>query len=87
MKKEISIGEHINNYTKLLADLTNIVEIIKDKDKALIMLSSLLDDNYDIFILTLINGKSSLSYDEVSASLVNHELRMKDKESFSNTSV
>jgi len=84
--KRISIGEYINNYTKFLTDLTNVDEIIKDEDKALIMLSSLLDDEYETFVLTLINGKSSLYYDEVSATLVNYELRRKDKKSSSSTS-
>jgi len=55
--------------------------MIKDEDKALILLRSLPDDEYDTFILTLINGNSSLSYDEVSAALADHELRRKDKES------
>jgi len=62
LMKEISIGEHINNYTKLLVDLTNVEEVIKDGDKALILLSSLLDEEHDTYILTLINGKSSRSY-------------------------
>ena len=41
LKKEIFIDEHMNNYTKLLADLANVEEVIKDADKALILLSSL----------------------------------------------
>ena len=49
--KKISICEHINNYTKLLANLANVNEAIKDKDKALILLSSLLDEEYETFIL------------------------------------
>jgi len=46
LKNEISIGEHMNNYTKLLADLANVNEVIKDEDKALILLSSLPDEEY-----------------------------------------
>ena len=65
LKNEISIGEHMNNYTKFLADIANVDEIIKDKDKELILLSSLPDEEYETFILTLINGKSSLSYNDV----------------------
>jgi len=45
---------------KLLAVLANVDEVIKDKDKALIIFSSLPDEEYEMFILTLINGKSSL---------------------------
>ena len=50
-------------------------EVIKDEDKALILLSSFPDDDYETFILTLINDKKSL---------VNHELR--DKKLSNNTS-
>ena len=60
------MGEYVNNYTKFLTDLANVDEMIKDEEKALILLSSLLDIKYETFVLTLINGKSSLSYDEVS---------------------
>ena len=35
-KKGNSIGEHMNNYTKFLAYLANMDELIKDEDKALI---------------------------------------------------
>jgi len=75
LKKRISIGEHMNNYTKLLIDWANMNEMIKDEDKSLIMLSSFPDDEYETFVLTLTNGNSSLSYDEVSTALMNHELR------------
>ena len=87
LKKGISIDEHINNYMKLLADLTNVDVVIEVKDKALILLSSLPDEDYETFILTLINGKQFISDNEVSPALVNHELRKKDKESSNNTSV
>ena len=76
----------MNNYMKLLTDLANVDEVIKEKDKALILFGSLLDDDYETFILTLINGKQFLSYNEMSVALVNHELRQKDKESSNSTS-
>ena len=31
--KEVSINDHINNYTELLADLANVDEVIGDKTK------------------------------------------------------
>jgi len=52
----------------------------------LIILSSLLDDEYETFVLTLINGKQSLSCNEVSVALVNYELRKNNKESSISTS-
>ena len=66
--------EHMNNYTKLLANLANIDMVIEKEDKALILLSYLPDEDYRTFILTLIKSKQSLSYNEVSSTLVNHEL-------------
>jgi len=62
----------MNNYTKFLADLNNMDEVIKDKDKSLILLSSLSNKEYETFVLTLINDKFSLSYNHVSTALVNH---------------
>ena len=55
LKGEISISDHINNYMKLLADLTNLDVVTEDEDKALILLSSLSDKGYQTFVLTLIN--------------------------------
>jgi len=75
----------MNNFTKLLADLTNM-DVVIEEDKALILLSFVLDEDFETFVLTLINSKQSLGYNEVSSTLVNHELRMKDKESSNSTS-
>ena len=50
-------------------------EMIKNEGKTLILLSSLLDEEYETFVLTLINDKASLSYNDVSAAIVNHEVR------------
>jgi len=60
--------------------------MIEDEDKALILLSSLLDEDYETFDLTLINNKQFLIYNEVSSALVDHEMRRKDKESSNSTS-
>jgi len=61
--------------------------VIDEEDKALILLSSLPDKGYETFVLTLINGRTSLSYSEVTTALVNLELRRKDKKSLGGTSV
>jgi len=37
-------------------------------------LSSLPDEDYETFVLTLINDKQSLSYNKVSSAIVNYEL-------------
>ena len=59
LKKGVSVDEHMNNYTKLLTDLVNVdVKIEKE---------------YETFILTLINGKQTLNYSDVSTALINYE--------------
>ena len=70
MKKGIFIDEHINNYTKLLIHLVNVDVKIKEVDKALILLNSLPEEEYKIFILTLINGKYTPNHSDVLAALV-----------------
>jgi len=40
-KRGVSISDHTNTYTKLLANLANIDAVIDEEDKALILLSSL----------------------------------------------
>ena len=74
LKRGVSIDEHMNNYTKLLIDLVNIDVAIKEEDKTLILLNFLPDDEYETFILILINGKQTLNYSDVSAAFVNYEV-------------
>ena len=42
------------------------------------------DEEYETFVLTLINEKQSLNYNDVSAAPVNYEVERKDKHSSSN---
>ena len=65
----------MNNYKKLLTDLINVDVDIKEKDKTLILLNSLPYEEYETFILTLINGRQSLNHNDVSVALVNSEIR------------
>ena len=60
IEEGVSISDHINNYTKLLADFANVDVVIDDEDKTLILLSFLPDEGYETFALTLINGRTSL---------------------------
>jgi len=84
LTKGLSIDEHMNNYTKLLTDLVNVDVDIKEEDMALNLLNSLSDEEYETFVLTLINGRKSLNYNDVSDALVNYEVRRKVKQSSSN---
>ena len=68
LKREIPISDHIHTYTKLLTDLANVVVVIEEEDKALILLSSLPDEKYETFVLTYLNKRTSLSYVEVTRS-------------------
>ncbi|KAH9727059.1 retrovirus-related pol polyprotein from transposon TNT 1-94-like protein [Citrus sinensis] len=58
MKHGASMHDHVSRFKKLLADLKNLDEDIKDEVKAMIMLYSLLEE-YSHFLTTLIYGKSA----------------------------
>ena len=79
MQRGCSINEHLNRYTKLLTDLVNVDVEIDEENKAVILLNSLPQEEYETFTLTLINGRKSLSYGEVSAALVSYEVRRQDR--------
>ena len=65
----------MNSYTKFLTDLVNVDVDIDEEDKAVILLNSLPEEKYETFTLTLVNERKSLNYNEVSAALVNYEVR------------
>ena len=62
----------MNNYTKLFVDLVNVDVEIKEEDKAMILLNSLPDEEYETSVLTLINSKKTLNCSDVSVALVNY---------------
>jgi len=47
----------MNGYTNLLTDLVYVNVDIEEEDKALVLLNSLPDDEYETFVLILINEK------------------------------
>ena len=51
LKKKIPSGEPMNNYMKILSDLANVDEVIKDENKVVIILSYLPDEEYETFVL------------------------------------
>ena len=69
---------------KFLTDVVNVDVAIEEEDKALILLNSLPHEEYKIFVLILINSKQTLNYSDVSAALVNYEVRKKDMQTYSN---
>jgi len=79
MKRGFSINEYMNNYTKVLTDRVNVDVKIDKEDRAVILLNSLPDEEYETFTLTLTNGRQTLNYNEVSTALVNYEVRRQDR--------
>jgi len=60
LKRALFIDEHMNNYTKLLTDLINVDVAIDEENKAVILLNSLPYEEYETFVLTLINDNKHL---------------------------
>jgi len=79
MQRGCSINEHMNSYTKLLTNLVNVDVEIDEEDMTIILLNSIPQEEYETFILTLINGRKSLNYNKVFAALVNYEARRQDR--------
>ena len=73
MQRGCSIDEYMNSYIKFLTDLVNVDVETNEEDKAVILLNYLPQEEYETFTFTLINGRKSLSYSEVSAILVSYE--------------
>jgi len=79
IKRGCSIKEHMNSYKKLLTDLINVDVKIDEKDKAVILLNSLPEEEYGTFTLIMINGRQFLNYNEVFAALMNYEVRRQNR--------
>ena len=71
-REGISLSKHLNDYSKILADLKNLDVEVGDEDKALLLLNSL-SDIYDHLITTLLYEKDEIKFDDVSNALTNNE--------------
>ncbi|KAH9669391.1 hypothetical protein KPL70_021769 [Citrus sinensis] len=80
MKPRVSMHDHVSRFEKLLADLKNLDEDIKDEVKAVILLHSL-PDEYSHFMTTLIYGKSVIIFKDVCTTLTNLEVQNNDTHS------
>ncbi|KAH9794681.1 hypothetical protein KPL71_004983 [Citrus sinensis] len=76
----VSMHDHVSRFEKLLADLKNFDEDIKDEVKAMILLHSL-PEEYSHFVTTLIYGKSVIIFKDVYTTLTNLEIQNNDKNS------
>lgn len=65
---------HLDAFSKLIEDLLNLDEDIKNEDKSLISLNSL-SDSYDHLVITLLYEKETIKFEEVLNVLMNLEIR------------
>ena len=74
MKERTIVKDHLDEFNKLILDLENVNIILEDKDRALIMLSSL-SDSYEHFVDTLLYGRQSLTLKDVNNALKSKDLK------------
>ncbi|GKA43077.1 hypothetical protein Tco_0735737 [Tanacetum coccineum] len=73
MSPGMKLGDHIDEFNKLILDLANIDIKIEDEDQAL-MLLTLFPSSYENFVETLLYGRESLTMVDVLATLNSREL-------------
>ncbi|GKF35128.1 hypothetical protein Tco_0108328, partial [Tanacetum coccineum] len=73
MSPGTKLGDHIDEFNKLVIDLANIDIEIEDEDQALMLLTSL-PSSYENFMETLLYGRESLTMEDVLATLNSREL-------------
>nr|GEW45420.1 retrovirus-related Pol polyprotein from transposon TNT 1-94 [Tanacetum cinerariifolium] len=72
------LGDHIDEYNKLILDLANIDIEIEDEDQAL-MLLMFFPSSYENFMETLLYSRESLTMGDVLATLNSRELKKRTK--------
>ncbi|KAH9679843.1 hypothetical protein KPL71_026299 [Citrus sinensis] len=74
MKEGVSIQDHIDTFNKIILDLEGVENVkISDEDKAFFLLSSL-PKPYEGFVDTMLYGRTSLTLEDVKASLCSKEI-------------
>ncbi|GKB16042.1 hypothetical protein Tco_0849965, partial [Tanacetum coccineum] len=74
MSPGTKLGDHIDEFNKLILDLANIDIEIEDEDQALMLLTSF-PSSYENFVETLLYGRESLTMEDVLATLNSRELK------------
>ncbi|GJS87527.1 reverse transcriptase domain-containing protein [Tanacetum coccineum] len=74
MSPSTKLGDHIDEFNKLILDLTNIDIEIEDEDQALMLVGSL-PSSYENFVETLLYGRESVTMEDVLATLNSRELK------------
>ena len=77
-KPGTTMNDHITRFDSLVTDLLNLDEKVSDVDKALILLASL-PDEYEHLIVSMLTGKKTITFKEVTTALYSNEIRKKDK--------
>ena len=73
MNEGTPILQHLNTFNRILSDLLALEVKLEEKDKALLLLSSL-PSSYDHLATTIMYGKESLELEDVRPMLQNNEL-------------
>ncbi|KAH9779747.1 hypothetical protein KPL71_007827 [Citrus sinensis] len=68
------LKDHLDEFNKLILDLENVNIVLEDEDRALILLSSLLD-SYEHFVDTLLYGRQTLTLKDVKNALESKDLK------------
>ncbi|GJS07277.1 retrovirus-related pol polyprotein from transposon TNT 1-94 [Tanacetum coccineum] len=72
------ISEHIDEFNKIVLDLTNIEVKFEDEDLALLLLTSL-PASYEHFVDTQLYGREALTLEDVMATLNSKEIKERSK--------
>ena len=77
-KPGTTMNDHITRFDSLVTDLLNLDEKVSDVDKTLILLASF-PDEYEHLIVSMLTGKETITFKEVTTALYSNDIRKKDK--------
>lgn len=76
MFESTKVKDHLDNLSRIILDLHGVNVKIKDKDQAVILLSSLLN-SYDNFVDSMFYGRTTVTMNDVNDSMMSKELKRK----------
>ena len=77
-KSGTTMNDHITIFDSLVTDLLNLHEKVSDVDKALILLAYL-PTEYEHLIVSMLNGKETITFKKVTTALYSNDIRKNDK--------